>query len=124
MPFAAPAVACSSVLASRPHVVAQPPSSLAALPRPQRRHVCCAASSAARRPAAASANGTGGAAVAPEPAAATRLSPGAFQHSDSASEEEASGSMIGTLLIKCPDSKGVVASVAQVRGWRGGGAAE
>ena len=32
--------------------------------------------------------------------------------------------MIGTLLIKCPDSKGVVASVAQVRGWRGGGAAE
>lgn len=24
--------------------------------------------------------------------------------------------MTGTLLIKCPDSKGVVASVAQVRG--------
>lgn len=55
------------------------------------------------------------AAVATATAAAAHDDPATSSRNSSGSDEDAArGSLTGTLLVKCPDSKGVVASVAQV----------
>ena len=60
--------------------------------------------------AAAGSNGAG--AVAESAAAAAAPA----RHTSSSDEDGPPGSMTGVLTIKCPDAKGVVASVAQVGG--------
>jgi hypothetical protein len=69
----------------------------------QRRRQACAL-------AQVDANGAGAVAQRPESARSSR------PHATSSADEDAARSaMTGTLLVKCPDAKGVVASVAQVR---------
>jgi hypothetical protein len=63
--------------------------------------------------AATDANGAAGTAKAAAASGAAVAMSGP-DTSSAADEGAGSGPMIGTLLIKCPDSKGVVASVAQV----------
>lgn len=69
----------------------------------QRRRQACAL-------AQVDANGAGAVAQRPESVRSSR--PHATMSAD---EDAARSAMTGTLLVKCPDAKGVVASVAQVR---------
>ncbi|KAL4444146.1 hypothetical protein ABPG75_011883 [Micractinium tetrahymenae] len=112
----------AAAIASQRHLVprqADPAKAAAcSCSRPQRRLTARPALRRAQRAsaaaAAAAANGAGAVAPAPEPAPAAPAarSPSAAPASDS--DEDVSTAMTGVLLIKCPDSKGVVASVAQL----------